>query len=124
MVLHAISTGSPTSVLLDVSGMKCGGCSGSVRRILEGHPSVSSAAVNLLTGTALVQGAGSSDAAALRHETAKLLTEAGFPTRARLECEPASSLPSGVLDADRLETELAARCDARGVQWGLGGVVM
>lgn len=41
-------------VLLDVDGMKCGGCSAAVKRMLAGRPEVHSAAVNLLTGSAVV----------------------------------------------------------------------
>ena len=43
------------TVILDVSSMKCGGCSASVKRILMGMPGVESAAVNLLTECAVVQ---------------------------------------------------------------------
>ena len=42
-------------VLLDVGGMKCGGCSAAVKRILAQRPEVASLAVNLLTESALVQ---------------------------------------------------------------------
>lgn len=38
-----------------LAGMMCGGCVGSVKRILEGHGSVTSASVNLATETALVR---------------------------------------------------------------------
>ncbi|GFR41528.1 hypothetical protein Agub_g2224 [Astrephomene gubernaculifera] len=42
-------------VLLDVGGMKCGGCVGHVKKILESQPGVTSASVNLATETALVR---------------------------------------------------------------------
>ena len=42
-------------VLLDVGGMKCGGCSAAVKRILGGRPEVQDLAVNLLTESALVR---------------------------------------------------------------------
>ena len=42
-------------VLLDVGGMRCGGCSAAVKRILAQRPEVASLAVNLLTESALVQ---------------------------------------------------------------------
>ncbi|GIL67852.1 hypothetical protein Vafri_21137 [Volvox africanus] len=42
-------------VLLDVGGMKCGGCVGHVKKILEAQPGVTSASVNLTTETALVR---------------------------------------------------------------------
>lgn len=42
-------------VLLEVSGMKCGGCSAAVKRILLSQPgSVSAASVNLVTESAAV----------------------------------------------------------------------
>ncbi len=42
------------SLLLDVDGMKCGGCVQTVERILSDHPSVESASVNLLARTAWI----------------------------------------------------------------------
>ena len=41
-------------LLLDVSGMHCGSCSGRVQRLLEAAPYVSAATVSLATETALV----------------------------------------------------------------------
>ncbi|KAL3814412.1 hypothetical protein ACJIZ3_015680 [Penstemon smallii] len=49
----AASLGSDV-IILDVSGMTCGGCAASVKRILESQPQVSSASVNLTTETAIV----------------------------------------------------------------------
>jgi Cu2+-exporting ATPase len=37
------------------AGMKCGGCVGHVKQLLEQHPSVTTATVNLATETALVR---------------------------------------------------------------------
>lgn len=42
-------------VLLDVGGMKCGGCSAAVKRMLAARPDVESAAVNLVTETAAIR---------------------------------------------------------------------
>lgn len=42
------------AILLDVDGMKCGGCSAAVKRLLVARSEVQSAAVNLLTGSAMV----------------------------------------------------------------------
>ncbi|KAG6545619.1 hypothetical protein Mapa_012973 [Marchantia paleacea] len=42
-------------IILDVGGMSCGGCSASVKRILESQPQVTLANVNLATETAFVQ---------------------------------------------------------------------
>ena len=44
----------PCSIFVH-SGMKCGGCVGHVKQLLEQHPLVSSATVNLATETALVR---------------------------------------------------------------------
>lgn len=41
-------------ILLDVGGMKCGGCTAGVKRRLLERPEVHSAAVNLVTGSAVV----------------------------------------------------------------------
>eukprot|EP00951_Prasinocladus_malaysianus_P003964 scaffold28081_cov36-Prasinocladus_malaysianus.AAC.1 len=46
---------SSTVVLLDVEGMKCGGCSAAVKRILQEQPGVQGASVNLLTKIAALQ---------------------------------------------------------------------
>lgn len=43
------------TLVLDVDGMKCGGCSAAVKRILMTNPGVQSASVNLLTECAVVQ---------------------------------------------------------------------
>ncbi|MFL0781100.1 MAG: heavy metal translocating P-type ATPase [Prochlorococcus sp.] len=42
------------TVLLDVEGMKCGGCVRSVERTLQEHPAVAKASVNLVTRTAFL----------------------------------------------------------------------
>ncbi|KAL3683422.1 hypothetical protein R1sor_001444 [Riccia sorocarpa] len=47
--------GGDDVIILDVGGMSCGGCSASVKRILESQPQVSLANVNLATETAFVQ---------------------------------------------------------------------
>ncbi|XP_068643794.1 copper-transporting ATPase PAA1, chloroplastic-like [Aristolochia californica] len=49
-----LSASSPDVIILDVGGMTCGGCSASVKRILESQPQLSSASVILATETALV----------------------------------------------------------------------
>jgi cation transport ATPase len=46
---------STSVVVLDVGGMKCGGCSAAVKRMLLQRPDVESAAVNLLTETAAIK---------------------------------------------------------------------
>eukprot|EP00959_Pyramimonas_sp_CCMP1952_P005782 121067-Pyramimonas_sp.AAC.1 len=68
-------------VLLDVTGMKCAGCSGAVQRVLDAQPDLASASVNLLTNSAAVwvdrQGAESTDAIA--QKMAQIITDKGFP---------------------------------------------
>lgn len=96
--------------MLDVSGMKCGGCSAAVKRILLQQPHVQGAAVNLLTETAVVRvaapHAGSPEAAAAA--AAQALTAKGFPSVLR------SMDDSGVAGAaaalsERKEQELNKR---------------
>ncbi|PNY17962.1 copper-transporting ATPase chloroplastic-like [Trifolium pratense] len=53
-VAQELSSLSPDVIILDVSGMVCGGCAASVKRILESQPQVSSASVNLTTETVIV----------------------------------------------------------------------
>ena len=59
------------TVVLDVRGMKCGGCSAAVRRILLADPAVESVAVNLLTESAVVRL--HSSAVSSRHRLQQLL---------------------------------------------------
>jgi copper chaperone CopZ len=70
-------------VLLTVQNMKCGGCSGAVKRMLLKDPSIEKAAVNLLTGTAVIE----IKKGAIREETVSralaTLTTKGFPTSIR-----------------------------------------
>lgn len=77
--VHALSWcvhGAETeAVLLEVSGMKCGGCSSAVKRILLGNPEIKSAAVNLLTESAVFKIPAKSDKSALAEEAAALLTK-------------------------------------------------
>ncbi|CAN8276151.1 unnamed protein product [Cochlearia groenlandica] len=49
-----VSVPSSDIIILDVGGMTCGGCSSSVKKILESQPQVASASVNLTTETAIV----------------------------------------------------------------------
>jgi copper chaperone CopZ len=65
----------PLTVVLDVQGMKCGGCSAAVKRMLQQQPGVQAAAVNLLTETAAVQAAPGESAAQLGEACAALLTK-------------------------------------------------
>ncbi|WIA18868.1 hypothetical protein OEZ85_003541 [Tetradesmus obliquus] len=70
-------------ILLDVGGMKCGGCVGHVKKLLEEHPAVLHATVNLATETALVRVtlAAGADLDKLAADLAKVLTSAGFKSQ-------------------------------------------
>ncbi|KAK9827103.1 hypothetical protein WJX74_006457 [Apatococcus lobatus] len=81
---------APETIILDVQNMKCGGCTASVKRILEGIPEVSTASVNLLTESAAVtvRGPGNDHApgdpsTSTAQEAATLLSKRGFPARLR-----------------------------------------
>ena len=58
-------------MLLDVSNMRCGGCTASVKRILLSNPGIEHAAVNLLTESAVIKLRPSQSSA---QEAAELLT--------------------------------------------------
>ena len=68
------------AVLLDVGGMKCGGCSAAVKRILNARPEVVGLSVNLLTESAAVRlrrpeaAAAAADGAELARQLAEALT--------------------------------------------------
>ena len=64
-------------MLLEVSGMKCGGCSAAVKRILLSQPEiVSAASVNLLTESAAVTFSPSAVAGSPPDQLAKQAAEA------------------------------------------------
>ena len=46
---------SKNSILLDVDGMKCGSCVQAVEKILNNHPNINNASVNLVTKTAFIE---------------------------------------------------------------------
>jgi copper chaperone CopZ len=72
-----------TPAVLTVQGMKCGGCSAAVKRILLQQPGVNSAAVNLLTETAVIQLSTKFDTSTAIKQAAKVLTSKGFPSSPR-----------------------------------------
>jgi copper chaperone CopZ len=76
----------PVPVILDVGGMKCGGCSAAVKRILLQQPRVLGAAVNLLTETAVVQVDAPDGALAegVASDAAGVLAAKGFPAQLRV----------------------------------------
>jgi Cu+-exporting ATPase len=75
-----------TPVVLTVRGMKCGGCSAAVKRILLQQPGISSAAVNLLTETAVIQVVSDSPAQ-VGEQAAGVLGSKGFPAELRKAAE-------------------------------------
>ncbi|XP_062210075.1 copper-transporting ATPase PAA2, chloroplastic [Phragmites australis] len=94
--------GAGATVLLDVSGMMCGGCAARVRAILAADARVETVAVNLLAESAAVRlrapepGAG--------EELAARLTECGFPSTARR-----GGAAEGAGESARKWREMAAR---------------
>ncbi|KAF8061329.1 PAA2 [Scenedesmus sp. PABB004] len=103
------------TVVLDVGGMKCGGCSAAVKSMLAKHPGVQGAAVNLLTETAAVTvragEAGTVSAAA------EMLTKKGFPAKLRAP-EADGALASDEADARRAEEARASLVNL-GLAWAL-----
>lgn len=73
---------APT-ILLNVTGMRCGGCSSKVSRVLGSHPQVAEAWVNLVTGTACVRGLPRTSPDALAQALCGDLARAGYPASAR-----------------------------------------
>ena len=69
-----------TSFLLDVEGMKCGGCVSSVEKILLAQPSVANASVNLVAKTAWLD---LQDVNAPIDPILKALSDRGFPAKQR-----------------------------------------
>lgn len=70
-----------TAVLLDVTGMMCGGCVSRVKSILSSDERVDSVVVNMLTETAAIKLKENVEVEA--EEFAKRLTECGFPSKKR-----------------------------------------
>lgn len=93
-------------MLLHVQGMKCGGCSGAVKRILLQQPGVVDATVNLLTETAVVQISPTMDATKQAQLAAEAATKKGFPTRIRAIEETGNSLLNAENIVERREREL------------------
>ena len=74
------------SVLLDVSGMMCGGCVSRVRSVLSSDDRVDSVAVNMLTETAAVKLKPEvvAEAGNVADSLAQRLTECGFSSKRRV----------------------------------------
>uniref|UniRef100_A0A1J3IZ39 Copper-transporting ATPase PAA2, chloroplastic n=1 Tax=Noccaea caerulescens TaxID=107243 RepID=A0A1J3IZ39_NOCCA len=79
------SVSSDTPILLDVSGMMCGGCVARVKSVLMSDERVASAVVNMLTETAAVRLKPEVEVMADAAESlAKRLTESGFEAKRRV----------------------------------------
>jgi P-type Cu2+ transporter len=78
--LVTIPESAPTTIVLDVAGMKCAGCVSAVEKQLLAHSGVKSACVNLLTGVAAISTELETVSAI---DLADKLTASGFPTQAR-----------------------------------------
>jgi len=79
-VLESSSSKQPTTVLLDVEGMKCGGCVRAVERTLLELPGVKDASVNLVTRSAWVQLVDQDDGLP---SVLRALADRGFPATPR-----------------------------------------
>jgi P-type Cu2+ transporter len=79
-----------TTIVLDVTGMKCAGCVSAVEKQLTAQPGVTSACVNLLTGVAAIVTVASETVTAT--DFAAKLTSAGFPSQPRLNNSRKSSI--------------------------------
>jgi Cu2+-exporting ATPase len=134
------STPLPT-LLLDVGGMKCAGCSAAVGRILSSHPAVERASVNLVTETAAVALRAGADVASVDEIAAAVraswLCESGciqtlasesrcFAPQVSAKGFPARLRPSGraadaaaAEAASRREAELAAARSQLAQAWAL-----
>jgi Cu2+-exporting ATPase len=93
-------SGSVSLVLLDVGGMRCGGCVGHVKRVLEEQPGVIEASVNLATETALVKVslAAAAAAAAGKAASSSSSSSSSLPPPASLD-ELAGRLARALTDA-------------------------
>jgi P-type Cu2+ transporter len=69
-----------TTIVLDITGMKCAGCVSAVEKQLIAQTGVKSACVNLLTGVAAIEAA---TATITPRELAQKLTASGFPSQPR-----------------------------------------
>jgi P-type Cu2+ transporter len=69
-----------TTIVLDITGMKCAGCVSAVEKQLTAQTGVRSACVNLLTGVAAIEAA---TATITPGELAEKLTANGFPSQPR-----------------------------------------
>jgi P-type Cu2+ transporter len=79
-----IAQSATTTIVLDISGMKCAGCVKSVEKQLLAQSGVQSACVNLLTGVATIAVAAETTTGV---DLAAKLTTSGFPSQPRTVSE-------------------------------------
>ena len=89
---HRIAHVLAKRIVLEVEGMKCGGCVSAVQSALESVDDVTSASVNLATGTASLDVA-SEDALSLSIERA---SDKGYPARVRVHTLSTSKQTSSI----------------------------
>jgi len=83
-ILQAQTQTKDSPVLLDVTGMMCGGCVSRVKTILSSDDRVDSVVVNMLTETAAVKLKKlEEESTSVADGLARRLTECGFPTKRR-----------------------------------------
>ena len=73
-----MTDGASNQVTLKVEGMTCGHCVGRVQKALDAAPGVTSAKVDLDSGTAEISYGAETDIAKL----AEIVTESGYPAQA------------------------------------------
>eukprot|EP00873_Tetraselmis_striata_P022045 jgi/Tetstr1/442309/TSEL_030450.t1 len=113
---EAEGRGGGAVVLLDVEGMKCGGCSAAVKRILAAQPGVRGASVNLLTKIAALQvDADTPDPESLARSAAEAVSAKGFATTLRDAGKP---IEFGSEDGKDEDEVLRARLEL-GLAWFL-----
>ena len=118
-------TASAQVALLDVEGMNCGGCSAAVQRVLEGTPGVDSAAVNLVTGAAMLRVIPTSAQTAddVVAAAADAVCAKGFTARRRAAAENAVERATRLAEKDEERQKALKRAGVDlAVAWGLVGV--
>ncbi|WJX35412.1 Copper-transporting ATPase paa2, chloroplastic [Trifolium repens] len=83
-LLQLLPQTKDSSVLLDVTGMMCGGCVSRVKNILSSDDRVDSVVVNMLTETAAIKlKLLDEESTSVAESLARRLSECGFPTKKR-----------------------------------------
>ncbi|KAL6777038.1 CTP4 [Auxenochlorella protothecoides x Auxenochlorella symbiontica] len=118
-VTPPISEPAPHTVVLDVSGMKCGGCVSAVKRTLLRQPGISSASVNLVLEGAVIEAR--DDEATAR--AVRALASAGFPSIIRPR-EAHDLRGRGAEKEAAREEELLQSTWNAAISWGLASACL